>query len=235
MHLECRGRGEVTVLLEAGLGVDARASWSGVVRPLSRLVRTCFYDRAGTGASAPAPRPRTSEAMVRDLGELLRVARVPPPYLLVGASLGGLNVQLFAATRPGDVVGLVFVDALHPDFDERFARVMGARAARERAAALERNPEGVRFKDLLVSDRQVRRAGPLPPVPTRVLVHGLSFDPGGRSVARLERVWRQLATELAAAGREGEVIVAEESHHRIAEDQPELVVDAVRELLGAAR
>jgi pimeloyl-ACP methyl ester carboxylesterase len=234
MHLECRGRGEITVLLESGLGVDSHATWAAVAPPLSRLTRTCWYDRAGTGGSAPASGRRTSAAMVRDLRELLRVARVSPPYLLVGASLGGLNAQLFAATAPGEVVGLVLVDALHPDFDRRFAEVMGHRAAMERAAALERNPEGVRFRDLLASDREVRRAGPLPRVPIRVLVHGISFDPGGAPIPRLERAWRALAAELAAAGRDGEVVVAERSHHRIAEDEPDVVVDAVREVLAAA-
>src|ERR671922_1162416 len=234
MHLECRGRAEITVLLESGLGVDSRATWAGVVPPLSRLTRTCWYDRAGTGGSTPASGRRTSAAMVHDLRELLRVARVSPPYLLVGASLGGLNAQLFTATAPQEVVGLVLVDSLHPDFDRRFAEVMGRRPARERAAALERNPEGVRFPDLLASDREVRRAGPLPQVPIRVLVHGISFDPGGEPVPRLERAWRALAAELAAAGRDGEVVVAEHSHHRIAEDEPEVVVDAVREVLAAA-
>ena len=98
--------------------------------------------------------------------------------------------------------------------------------------ALAQNPEGVRFADLLASDREVRRAGPLPDVPIRVLVHGISFDPGGQPVPRLEKVWRELAAELAGPG--GSVIVAAKSHHRIAEDEPDVVVQAVRDVLAEA-
>ena len=127
----------------------------------------------------------------------------------------------------------MLVDSLHPDFDRRFAAVMGRRAARERAEVLARNSEGVRFADLLASDGQVRRAGPLPDVPTRVLVHGISFDPGGRPVPRLEKVWRELAAELA--GPSGALIVARKSHHRIAEDEPDVVVDAVRDAITPRR
>ena len=174
-------------MLESGLGVASSPTWQAVHPALEEDTRTCLYDRAGTGASPPAPRPRTSAAMVRDLRALLRVAKVPGPYVLVGASLGGLNAQLFAKQAPAEVAGLVLVDSLHPDFDRRFADVTVRGAARERATVLAQNPEGVGFADLLAGDREVRRAGPLPDVPIRVLVHGISFDPGGQPVPRLRR------------------------------------------------
>jgi hypothetical protein len=71
-------------------------------------------------------------------------------------------------------------------------------------------------------------------VPLVVLVHGISFDPGGEPVPRIERLWGELQRSNAALSPEGRVVVAPRSHHRIAEDEPELVVSAIREVVGAA-
>ena len=72
-------------------------------------------------------------------------------------------------------------------------------------------------------------------MPLVVLKHGISFDPGGEPVPRIERLWGELQRANAALSPEGRVVVAPRSHHRIAEDQPELVVSAIREVVDAAR
>ena len=72
-------------------------------------------------------------------------------------------------------------------------------------------------------------------MPLVVLVHGVSFDPGGEPVPRIERLWAALQRDNAALSPEGRTVVAPRSHHRIAEDQPELVVRAIREVVAAAR
>jgi pimeloyl-ACP methyl ester carboxylesterase len=193
----------------------------------------CWYDRGGMGRSDPRRGPRTSERMVGELRALLTRVRVPGPYVLVGASFGGLNMQLFAAEHPRDVAGLVLVDAIHPDLDRRIARILGRAGERAREAALVRNSEGVSFADLLASDAEVRRAGPLPPVPLVVLRHGVSFDPGGRPDARVERLWTALQRDLAARSPRGQYVRVPGSHHRIAEDHPQAVVAAIAEVIRA--
>ena len=170
--LECRGKGQPTVVFLSGLGVTSGPTWAAVEPALERVSRTCLHDRPGTGGLPPARPPRDSATMVRELRAALHEAGERGPFVLVGASFGGLNAQLLAARHPQEVAGLVFVDAIHPDFDRRFAEVMGRDAARARARSLERNPEGVRFRDLLASDRQVRAADALPAVPTVVLFTG---------------------------------------------------------------
>jgi pimeloyl-ACP methyl ester carboxylesterase len=77
------------------------------------VTHVCRYDRAGLGESEPGPRPRTSKPIVAELHTLLVKARVPRPYVLVGHSLAGLNIHLYVSTYADDVVGLVFVDAIH--------------------------------------------------------------------------------------------------------------------------
>jgi pimeloyl-ACP methyl ester carboxylesterase len=96
-----------------------------------------------------------------------------------------------------------------------------------RAATLAQNSEGIRFADLLESDRQVEAAPRFRAIPLRVLVHSDSFDPGGRPVARLERLWRRLHRGLRQLSPQGEVAIVPGTTHRIAEDAPGAVAAAV--------
>lgn len=178
MFIECKGSGGPTVVLDSGLGGGLRLDVGGGQAQVARFTRVCIYDRAGMASSEPGPKPRTIEAMTDELRELLDAAEVEPPYVLTGASLGGMNAQLFAARHPEDVAGVVLVDSLHPDLDRRIEPLLGRRGARERRDALAQNPEGVRYADLLRSDDQLLKARQgFPPVPLIVLQHGISFDP----------------------------------------------------------
>src|SRR4051794_10188971 len=234
MFVDCRGKGSPAVVLDAGLGVDASSTWARVQPEVARFTRVCWYDRSGMGRSDERPGPRTSDRMVRELYALLGQARVPLPVVLAGASLGGLNAQLFAALHPADVAGLVLVDAIHPDLDRRIGALLGPSGEAAREAALARNGEGVRFEDLLTSDAQMRAAGPVPPVRLVALRHGVSFERGSAPDPRVERLWTSLQRELAAETPFGRYVRVPGSHHRIAEDRPEAVVDAIREVVRAA-
>ena len=73
-------------------------------------------------------------------------------------------------------------------------------------------------------------------MPLIALKHGISFDPGGEPVPSIERLWGRLQERQREAQPRGpRRRRAPQSHHRIAEDQPELVVDAIREVVEAAR
>lgn len=232
LFLDCRGTGARTVVLDSGLGVDSTSTWAAVRPAVARFARVCQYDRAGMGSSPPGPRPRTSERMVAELRALLRSAGVPPPYVLVGASFGGLNAQLYASEHPNEVAGVVLVDGLHPDLDRRIEPILGRRGSAQRRAALARNGEGVRFADILASDEQVRAARSFPPLPLVALRHAVSFDPGGDPDPKVERLWSALQRANAARSPRGRVVVVPGSHHRIAEDRPEAVVTAIREVVS---
>lgn len=118
LNLYCTGEGSPTVLFDSGLGGNT-IQW-GLVQPLvAARTRACSYDRAGLGFSDASTRPGTSSNAVDDMHRLLRAARLPPPYVLVGASYGGMNVRLYAYTYPGEVAGLVLVDPSHEDLGIR--------------------------------------------------------------------------------------------------------------------
>ncbi|MEO5510520.1 MAG: alpha/beta hydrolase [Longimicrobiales bacterium] len=122
LRLISDGAGTPTVILEAGAG-GFSAMWAAVQHDVARFTRVCSYDRAGYGRSDPPPvdEPRTSAPAVRDLRALLDAAKVEPPYVLVGHSLGGFHIRLFTSRYPEDVVGLVLVDA---DVEEEFTPVL---------------------------------------------------------------------------------------------------------------
>lgn len=97
-------------------------SWVAVQRDVSQFTQACWYDRAGYGWSDPARGPRTSADAASDLHAVLNAAHVSAPYVLVGHSLGGLNVRVYAGLFRQDVAGLVLVEASHEDVDERIPR-----------------------------------------------------------------------------------------------------------------
>ena len=119
MHIDCTGQGSPAVILDSGLG-DTYVSWRKVQPQIAKFTRVCSYDRAGLGYSDSSSQPRTSKVMAEELHALLRAAGIDPPYVLVGHSMGGYNVRLFASLYRNEVTGMVLVDASHPDQENRF-------------------------------------------------------------------------------------------------------------------
>jgi pimeloyl-ACP methyl ester carboxylesterase len=225
--------------------------------------RVCAYDRPGTttviegellpSRSDPVAMPRTAAESVDDLHALLETADVPGPYVLVGHSYGGMLMRLYASTYPDEVVGMVLVDA----FSEGLKAQMTAEQWTAYAEIFQPVPEALagypdlEFTDLDQSVSQVRdatAASPLPPCPQSpgvpfplvVLSRGRSMAmpsdlPGGLTGEGLERAWTAEQDRLAALLPEARHVIAKESEHYIQLQQPELVIDAVRQVVEAVR
>ena len=110
LHIHCTGSGSPTVVIESGWG-DSSASWGWVQPEVARTTRVCSYDRAGMGWSDASPQPRTAREFAIELHTLLANANEPGPYVLVGHSLGGYTVRVYAHDYPAEVSGLVLIDA----------------------------------------------------------------------------------------------------------------------------
>ena len=142
LHVFESGRGNATIVLEAGL-MSTVLSWNDLQRELARSYRVVSYDRAGLGWSDLGPMPRTADRIVDELHAMLERAAIPPPYVLVGHSFGGLTMPLFAARFPEEIAGMVLVDPVAPaewnppaEHDWKLTRI-GAKVCR-RAALLSR-------------------------------------------------------------------------------------------------
>jgi pimeloyl-ACP methyl ester carboxylesterase len=130
LNLFCTGTGSPTVIFESGQGDDFSA-W-GLVQPaVAAKTKTCAYDRAGFGYSDPIDRPNTAAHFVDDLHRMLGKAAIKPPYILVGHSLGGMYVRLYADHYPSEVAGLVLIDPSNED----------QRIGYRKIAARQRTPE----------------------------------------------------------------------------------------------
>jgi len=110
LYVNCIGSGRPTVVLEAGLW-QTSTYWGPIATAVATETRVCMYDRAGRGQSEPAPGPQDGIAIAEDLHALLAGAQESGPYLLVGHSSGGVYVRIFASQYPGEVAGMVLLDA----------------------------------------------------------------------------------------------------------------------------
>ncbi len=118
LHVQIAGNGRVNVVFDAAMG-DVGLAWGKVTSEIESVATVFSYDRGGLGWSESSSIPRTSDNFVEELRRLLENTGMSAPYILVGHSLGGLNMQLFAKAYPDEVVGLVLVDSAHQNMIER--------------------------------------------------------------------------------------------------------------------
>ncbi len=118
LYMRCEGSGSPTVVYFHGYIEDSGSGGATNAGEIPSMLRdehrVCVYDRANVGRSDDVPGLRTGESSVRDLHRLLDAAKVEPPYVLLGASFGGLISYSYAATYPEEVDGMVLLDAIVP-------------------------------------------------------------------------------------------------------------------------
>jgi pimeloyl-ACP methyl ester carboxylesterase len=240
IYLECTGKGSPPVVLEAGLGFDHRV-WDSIAPDLAGTTRTCSYDRSPLFFSQNGSKRATAQAKVDDLRDLLDMADVERPYVLVGHSYGGVLVRLYAAEHRDDVAGLVLIDSSSPDQVRRYRAAVPPRRPDENPeltllrASLQdtRNDEGA---DIEKSFEQARGSS-IAELPLIVVTAGRDDSPFSPLRARFARIWLSLQSELARLSPNAIHVIATNSGHFVMslDGQPDLVVRAIREVVAAAR
>ncbi len=247
LYLESMGAGTPAVIFESGSECGA-ASLRNLALAVQHVTRAICYDRAGVDQSDPAPTPRTSRDIADDLRRLLDVAAVEPPYILVGHSIAGLHLRVFAQRYPSDIAGMVLLDVAHPDQWQRELALLPTPVANEPAvlAAFRRtitaqwddpaaNGEGL---DIAASAAQVRAAGTLGDIPLVVITAGIDTWEAGFPAdvaAALEEDWQMLQRDLAALSARSRHVIATESDHSIQDGQSELAIAEIRQLVDLVR
>ncbi|HEX5440938.1 MAG TPA: alpha/beta hydrolase, partial [Ktedonobacterales bacterium] len=239
--LRCAGVGWPPVVLDAGLG-DRTTSpeWTPIQHAIAAFTQCCSYDRAGLGASDPWPGAHTSLQAVDDLYRLLHTAEVAGPYVLVGHSLGGLHAQLFAAHYPSETAGLVLIDSTHEDHFAWLVRneLSSDEMDEQRRFAAGDNSENIAFDTALVALREAKWRLDVPLI---VLIRDrvppeeqpLVWSP--EREARLLATAHELQADLASRSPHGRLVIAEGSGHNIQRYRPDLIIEAIREVVAAAR
>ena len=274
MHIYCTGksRGAPTVVMDSGLG-GGLLDWQTVQPKVAEFARVCSYDRSGLGWSESGQKPRTSQRIVKELHALLENAGVGGPYVLVGHSFGGANVQLYASEYPEEVAGMVLVDSaldvrvLDEDLRDATANAtpspltvkvlaplgilrliasevdsLPRQLAQERSAIYTGTRHLYAFSDesatINESIATATDAAPsLGDKPLIVLIAGARQYPGftKEQAERADKQINEFEASRQDLSENSKLVVAKNSAHYIQWDRPRLVVDAIRQVVDAAR
>lgn len=225
LSIDCDGEaGSTTVVLIAG-GGEAAKIWAKVQPAVAKFARVCSYDFAGLGESdKAASKPQPVEEVLDDLHALLKASDEKRSFILVGHSVGGIYARGFVTKYPRDVAGLVFVDSAHEEQALRFHELDPSWQALDEESA----QWGLFVKPGQRLEWQTE-------LPLIVLGHGRPIQ-GPKKVTEAtaigrERIWRELQEDLAKRSTHGEFRVAEQSSHNIHLEQPELVIQAILDVL----
>ncbi len=226
------GSGSPTVVFETG-GAPASGGplevWERIQPAVSQFVRTVSYDRAGCALSEPGPKPRDCRQVALELHTALQNAHVPPPYLLVGHSFGGPMNRVFAAMYPDDVFGMVLVDptqeeaiwwdrAHDTNYVQRFDEEGKDIEASLNEAHESRVPENIPV--VLIT-----AMGP------RVFPN-IMTEKEHRDFVELRKIWLQSHADWVEKLPKGRHVITEDSGHGVPFEQPELIVQTIREMVG---
>jgi pimeloyl-ACP methyl ester carboxylesterase len=278
LHLYCTGEGGApTVVMDSGLGGTV-LDWQLVQPEVAKFMRVCTYDRAGMGWSDPGAQPRTSQQIVKELHTLLGNARVQGPYVLVGHSFGGTNMQVYDNQYSDEVAGIVLVDSAledeeavtltrslqpspvllkilatigvtrlpytlggeapgqtSPDLLDEQAAISSHRkdafAVADETSSLEESFDENRAAPMSLGDKPliVLTAGPLP---SEVLT---SHDLSQEQAHQMDELHSESQIDLTLRSQNAKQVIVEDSGHYIHVEHPDLVKDAIRQVVEAAR
>ncbi|HET9906751.1 MAG TPA: alpha/beta fold hydrolase [Anaerolineales bacterium] len=258
LHINCTGTGSPTVVIEAGLG-DWSTSWASYVQPeLAKTTRVCTYDRAGLGWSDASPLPSDAAHFARELHTLLQNANIPGPYVLVGHSLGGFIVRMFAHDYASEVAGVVLVDSMNPrqvteslsnklalfsSFEAALARVgIGRLLVKLPAIASGAPVNGEAYYPLFIrpgSFQTTAQEYKALPVSAAEAAAVTSFGdlPLIVLTAKLNDNpgWPEWQTELLQLSSNSEQLLAENSGHTIQFDEPQAAIEAIVKMVELVR
>lgn len=267
LHLNTSGTGNVTIVCDAGLS-GTSLGWSLVQEEVCKFTRICSYDRAGYAWSDPAILKRTSINIANELYLLLKKAKIPGPYILVGHSFGGANMMVFASLYPKETLGVVLVDSVHEDMLKKlpnpsqnlFNKFINYSGVQWLLAASGykrlRNPTAEIKQMFLPLPEQIRNAYFAQMNKTRYTqVVAEEIDSLEESLLQLAKchiqdkplivisagitanseegnVWKDLQKSLLSKSNKSKQIVANKSDHMINHHQPQIIVDAIKEMVN---
>lgn len=229
------GSGRTVVVFENGLA-SKKEVWATVQTEIAKSYTVFGYDRPGQGASSSSHDPRIGSHIVEDLRALLKTQHLEPPYVLVGHSVGGLYMQLYARKYPQEVAGLVLVDSTHP---LHFA----GPGAMENRSVLSRSVMAVglwgnaseEFQNITATGQEVLSAPSLAvDLPTIILIapqKPASTDPTDVAMNTYDDALRWDFAKLYPSAQ------VRETHtgHNVHGENPKLVVQAIEEVLAKVR
>jgi pimeloyl-ACP methyl ester carboxylesterase len=238
LHMMSLGEGEFTVIFESGFGSDL-SHWRNVAAQISTKAKVVVYSRAGAGKSEPIDNARTLLESTNELQQLIAKANLKPPFIFVGHSYGAHIIRTHAAQHPSEVAGLVFVEPANEKFFKRLKQLDKEKTESFLKVYEKMVPKKLQAesKILMAIDEKgvLPDFGPLPNVPAAILTSMVQehpqfiiHSPEGK------KIWRDLHTELFNQFTNASHIVTINSGHDIALQEPELVIEAINNVINKA-
>jgi pimeloyl-ACP methyl ester carboxylesterase len=235
LRMRIVGHGTPAVVFEAG-GSGAAGGplevWERVQPAVSKFATSVTYDRAGIGRSAPGPKPRDARQIARELHMALQTAHVAPPYVLVGHSLGGPFVRVFAGMYPDEIAGMVLIDPTQEEFIEW-------NKTRDSSHEERQDEE---WKDIQAGLAQAHESRVPPNVPVMLITaigpHALpSFvtEKQKEEFKIVRPMWMKFHNEWLEKIPGSRHIITENSGHGVPFEEPELVIRTIRDLVEDVR
>ncbi|MBM7702963.1 alpha/beta fold hydrolase [Metabacillus iocasae] len=224
VNLLGKKKNKPTVVMDAGYG-DYSKAWNKIAPEIAKITEVVLYDRAGLGKSEKSSNKRTSEQMVNELKELLTNIGIEPPYILVGHSFGGVNMRLYATEYPNEVDGLVLVDSTPEDYREIFLPTMSAEF--QDAYKKQFIYEGT-YHEFMESLKQTKEKRRKLDIPLIVISAGKKAHYSSQS----QELWNEMQEELLNISTNSEFIIAKNSTHYIQNDEPSVVINAIKHLIA---
>jgi pimeloyl-ACP methyl ester carboxylesterase len=221
LSYECRGEGEPTVVLEAGLGAAGTEEFFGFIEQVAGISRVCTYDRAGTGVSDDRPGGEhvTAGLMADELHRLLEVLGEDEPVVLVGHSYGGMPVRAFEGVYPGEVAGMVLIDVSSEPEVPVYERL-------DAGPWIDRTDR----IDIRATVRELHAAGDLGDIPLVVVTAGIIED---EWLATVPVLAARAQARLAGLSSDAYEVVAPDSGHFVHRDAPDVVLAAIEAVVAA--
>jgi pimeloyl-ACP methyl ester carboxylesterase len=231
------GHGTATVVMEAGLGANHKC-WQEIDAIVAKSATVITYDRPGYLASDSCSKVRDAVTVANELHEALQQANIRAPYLLVGWSLGGVFVRVFADLFPEDVSAMVLVDPVPEESYKRFQKEYPELLYEDslyikEVLASKRTGERQEVIAYDSSMNQARRAIHCYKWPTLLLIATRGKAPGRYANDPnnpINLIWKQELIKWAKKSRNVKHKIVESGHH-IAKEKPEIVVNAIVEVI----
>jgi pimeloyl-ACP methyl ester carboxylesterase len=244
LHMSCAGSGSPTVILDAGYGSTTN-TWGQVFADTAELTHVCTYDRAGVGVSSEPDGLNTTGVIVADLRELVATAGIPTPYILVGHSIAGLHMRLIGGDPRGEIAAMLFVDTSVPGQPEAFLAALPPASpddpewlveARATLAAGWPTADHGEPYDVPADLPLVEAVTSFGALPITVLTAGIqTIAPAGDPLGdELQAVWFDLHEALASMSTDARHDLVPGVDHFIQNGRPDVVVEAIRELIDRA-
>jgi pimeloyl-ACP methyl ester carboxylesterase len=240
ISLYTSGTGKYTVILEAG-GASNHKCWNKVFPEIAKLTRVISYDRPGYLNSEICTKQRDAITVAKELKTALEKSNFPPPYLIAGWSLGGAFARAFCGLYPESVAGLILIDPtpeeVYPRIEKEYPELLADDSVYMKELLASNDRPGERAENIVfdISMLQAKNSDTKHTTPTILLIATEGKAPGKSENDPnnpMNKLWVEELVKWAAKRPNVQYSIIKNCGHHIAKQRPEMVMQAISEMLN---